>query len=189
MLKKPAFTLLELLVVMGVIAMMTGMGIYGLTRFQANTQVQTVTTDTLTLLRTVQNNAKNSISFATTPTANDICSSNNNCVADYYAVTFSSSDYQVFACQKSGSNITCPSQNNLNIQSVTYPDITFSYEGTGCNYIAFQRLSGDIIDVQGNPLWTESSNSLCSIKISNSYGDYRILEVNLTNNSVRDVSN
>jgi type II secretory pathway pseudopilin PulG len=174
---------------MGIIAMMTGMGIYGLTRFQANSQVQTVTNDTLTLLRTVQNNAKNSVSFATTPTSNDICSSNNNCSADYYAVYFSSSTYQVFACQKTGSNITCPAGNDLQLQAVKYPDITFSYEGTGCNYISFQRLTGDIIDVQGNPLWTESSNSLCTVKISNSYGDSRMLEVNLTNNSIRDVSN
>lgn len=188
MTRKRGFTLLELLVIMGIIAAITGMGIYGLSRFQANTQVQTAANDTITLLRTVQNDARNSVSFVDDSSLDpSICSSNGNCVPDYYGVNFDSQGYHVYGCLQSGSNIVCPSQNEIEIDGVSFPGITFSYIGTACGYISFERLTGDIKDVNGNPLWTVSSNSICTIRISNTFGDNKSIEVNLLTNAIRDV--
>jgi prepilin-type N-terminal cleavage/methylation domain-containing protein len=187
MTKFRAFSLVELLVVMGIIAMVSGLGIYGLIRFQANTRLQTKLGDINSVLSTIQNNSRNSTAFENNGNVDDrLCLNHiNKCVADYIAINFSSSDYEVFACQRSGEIISCPNNNKLeSFRSVVVPDISISYRGNSCEYIAFERLTVDIIDVTGNPVWQESEHESCEIVISNEFGDQRIIVIDLQTNSI-----
>lgn len=187
--KLKAFTLIELLVVMGIITMLFGLGAYGLTRFQANTRVQSSFNDVLSLLKTVQNNARNSVSFTNssgfTPS---ICSSTGSCVPDYYGIKFSGNQYTVYGCLKSGNNINCPAQNDLGYKQLNLTGINITFTGQQCDYIVFQRLTADIIDVTGSPTWAPSANTVCNIRISNTEGDSRTIEVNLNTNVIRDAT-
>lgn len=185
--KLKSFTLLELLVVMGIIAVLGGLGVTGLTRFQANTQVQTAFNDVFSILKTLQNSAENSIAFtnasAVTP---KYCSSLGPCVPDYYGIKFTTNTYTVYGCLISGNNIICSNQNMIQLGGLNLSSVVYSFSGSQCDYILFQRLTGDIIDVSGDPTWSITANSICTLRISNSFGDSRVIEINLTSNSIRD---
>lgn len=185
--KLKAFTLLELLIVMGIIALMSGLGIYGLVRFQANARLESSFNDVLTAIKSVQNMSKNSTAFNNQSAINPtICSSNGICVPDYYSISFSSSGYRVIGCLVSSSNIICPNENTIEERMVTVGGVNIEYTGQQCEYIAFQRLTSDIKDIVGSPTWSESGNSLCNIRLFNDYGDQRIIEIDILSNSIRD---
>ena len=189
--KLRSFTIIELLVVMGIIAVMSGLSIYGLVRFQASTQVETVFNDVYSLFNTIENNARNSVSFknasALTP---NICITNDptNCVPDYLGIKFDQDSYKVYACLKSGvNNIVCSPENEIEVQKATINGVSFDYRDTQCDYIVYERLSADMIDVEGSPNWLAKATENCTLVISDSYGDSRAIQINLVNNNIKDV--
>lgn len=176
--KQKAFTLIEILMVMGVIALIGAIGVYGLTRFRANIEVQTAFNDIFSLLKTLQNNARNSVS---------VNIGGNQFTPDYYSVKFENNNYTVYACNKSGPNIICPTNNALDTyRGIGIQNVTITYPAQQCEFIAFERLSGDIVDVRGGPNWDISGNTMCTILILNSVGDSRRIIVNLVNNTLED---
>jgi prepilin-type N-terminal cleavage/methylation domain-containing protein len=56
---KPAFTLLELLIVMGVSAFLMGLGAFGLMSFQAEVDLQNAYSNIISDLKFLQNKARN----------------------------------------------------------------------------------------------------------------------------------
>ena len=186
--KLKAFTLLELLIVMGIIALMSGLGIYGLVRFQANARLESSFNDVLTSLKSVQNMSKNSTAFNNQSAINPtICSSNGVCVPDYYGIRFNSTGYSIIGCLVSTTNIICPDENVIEERLVTIGGVSIEFSGQQCEYLVFQRLTSDIKDVIGSPTWSESGNSLCNLRLFNDYGDQRIIEINILTNSISDV--
>jgi type II secretory pathway pseudopilin PulG len=134
--KKAAYTLLELIVIMSVSGSLLGMGVVGLISYRSYTQLQNAYSDVVSIIRKQQNRANNSSSLA-------VLSGQ----APYlFALNFNNNNYSLYYCQQaSQNNVTClaDTSQGLNSQLANNNSEIVS----SCAGIGFLKLSADILSL------------------------------------------
>lgn len=177
--QKKAFTLVEMILAMGIIAFLIGMGSVALIRFRSVAKVERVHSDLISTLRTTQNSAENSkASFAKKDLFNLTISES---LPDYYMVYFENNNYSIYFCDKSGSGANCfPETQNLKSANLSGVDITV----TGCQGVAFERLTGNIVSIDSTGAVSETGS--CTIRIkATSLSSTRTIEVDFISNNIK----
>lgn len=175
---KKAFTLLEIMVVLGVIAFLFGLGTIALIRFRNYTQLTTSYNELVSSLKSLQNKAKNSV--ASSAISSDIP----NAVPDLYTLRVENNSYDFFDCMILSDRLNCSTLSQQ--ESVIMPSgVQLQIEG--CIGIAFERLTGNIDLVQTNgALFTADPTGSCTIRLTQtSLGDLRSIVVNADNDTLQ----
>ncbi|MFS8130892.1 MAG: Tfp pilus assembly protein FimT/FimU [Candidatus Dojkabacteria bacterium] len=168
---KKAFTLLEAIIAMGIMAVLLGFSTYALVQVKATIELQNSYSDIISALQTTQNRARNSVTKPGSSTT----------VPDYITVAFQPTTYNFQTCVKNGSRVTCtddtasakPSE-ILNVQI---------QPSNGCNTIGFARLTSDLVTVDSNGAL--NSTGSCTITIvHSSTGNSRVISIDLSSNNI-----
>lgn len=179
---KKAFSLIELIVVFGVLAVIMGLGISGLISFRNNLDLNSFYTDIQLAIKTAQNNARNSRDINDTSARQDAES------AEYYLLQFTivtsgskrnrTTNYDYFLSYlkdlNNGSLITeMPNQSISNLTSnyisFAFSENSSSLSATDCYNIGFKRLTGDIVFLRpGKKSTAEINTGTCTITITHS---------------------
>lgn len=139
---KSAFSLLELLIVMGVIASISMLGIFGLLNVQYSIELNNYYAQVDVFQNTVKNYAVNS--FATD-------SAGSKDASDYYAFQYIGNKFQNLFCDKTGvATIECNNIGTLELITPSFIDITFS--PIGCNFFVFEKFSSRIFTIENQNL-------------------------------------
>jgi prepilin-type N-terminal cleavage/methylation domain-containing protein len=168
--KIKAFTLIELIMVMAIIATLAIMGVYGLTRFRGFLELQTSYNDIVSIIKTIQNSARNSIQL------------NDGTTPEYYTISFTDNKYSLLSCN----NANCISvSSSTDIQIGSSPRVVVVNEN--CSNIAFGRLTGNIVSINISGSSIIDSSISCRFTIRNlDTLDERILLVDLAKNIIID---
>lgn len=182
-----AFTLIELIVAMGIAAVLTGLGVAGLNLFRQTIQFQQANLDFVSALRTVQNMARNSVSSQRLISQG---TSLPQAKVDGYAIFFTTSNYSIRYCIRQGgagnTQMNCSGVEQDNLKPREYADVQIFPANTNvCQGVFFERLTGDIRGMSqpiSNPLDTGS----CTILIDhiNNASLSRQLNIDITNNNI-----
>ncbi len=166
-------TLLELIIVMGILAAIMGLGVYGLIKFQGTVELQSVYSEFVANLKTLQNKAKNSINTSST----------NDKAPFIYAIIFDQNTYTFYSCDKATSSTL------LCVEDSSIPEVDTSSKGVlisnpGCNGMGFSRLTGDIVSINITNFTFNSVGQCNYTLLHNNSQLSNSITVNLTNNSI-----
>lgn len=170
---KKALTLLELVVVMGVIAVISAMSVFGLIRFRSVIELNNGYTDIVSLLKTTQNAARNVTSDGNPNSTN---------VPDLYSLKFENDKFSKTNCELFGERYTCISTET---QTTIAPAINFVTD-VNCTFIGFTPLTGEIVSLNSSGNVTDMQE--CNINIIHSVsGDVKELKVDLLSNTIQNI--
>lgn len=135
---KKAFTLLQLIVVMGISAGLLGAGIYGLTSYQRYLQLQSGYNDLVSIIKTQQNRAVNSVSLTALGGQ-----------APYiYALRIDNGNYTLYYCQNVAGSIVCTLDASLGqLSQLASNDLQVT---SNCSGVGFLKLSTDVVSLSAN---------------------------------------
>jgi type II secretory pathway pseudopilin PulG len=168
-----AITILESIIVMGIIAILLGISTYGLVQFRSTIELQNAYADVISALQTLQNRARNAVSVTNGTTTT---------IVDYTSMEFLSTSYDFQACTKAGTRATCRDEEST-ITPTEISNITFSI-ASECAVIGFARLTGDIVTIDTNGVITTEGN--CTIRlIHNQTSTAKELYIDLTSNNIK----
>lgn len=139
---KKAFSILELLIVMGVISSIAMLGIFGLLNVQYSIELNNYYAQLNVFQTTIKNYAVNS--FATNASG-----SKNS--ADYYAFQYSENKFQNLFCDKVGtSTIECNTIGTLELVTPSFIELTFN--PISCTFFAYEKFSSRVLAIENNGL-------------------------------------
>lgn len=183
-----AFSLLEMIIVLAVLAAIMGLGWSGLINFRSTAEMQNAYSEMVSVIKTEQNKAKNSVSSGSSGTT-----------PYFYALFFSNDKYYAFNCgdsrtpSLSTTNIRCTKDETVNFRLL--PSEIELVPDASCAGIGFTKLTGKFASFT-LPI-TESLETVtsfdtiynlsgqCNIKIRhNSISAERTIGINLDINSL-----
>ncbi len=168
---KKGFTLLEVLIAMGIMAVLLGTSTYALIQVKATIELQNSFSDIISAFQTTQNRARNSV---TKPGATVT-------VPDYVTVSFLPTTYKFQTCVKGTSRITC-TDDTASTKATEILNVTLQ-PSNGCTTIGFARLTSDIVSVDSNGI--TNSIGVCTITIvHNTTGNSRVISIDLSSNNI-----
>jgi prepilin-type N-terminal cleavage/methylation domain-containing protein len=184
---KQAFTLLELLVVMAIMATMAGLGIQGLIIFRQTVQFQQTESDIITSLNTVRNMARNGVASQELKLTGGGLS---NAVVDAYALHFVDGNYSIYRCRItrafSGDQASCTNLEKANLKGESLTEVNVvPVDAEKCSTLLFIRLSGDVQSLPGSLVGGPDDTGECVFTISHSLNDQlqRDISIDLVNNA------
>jgi|SRR6185369_7444421 len=168
---KKAFTLLEAIIAMGIMAVLLGFSTYALIQVKGTIELQNAYSDVISALQTTQNRARNSV---TKP-------GSTNSVPDYVTVAFSPTTYKFQTCLKNSTRITC-TDDTASAKATEILNVQIQ-PSNGCNTIGFARLTSDIVSVDGNGVITATGSCTLTI-VHSSTGNSRVISIDLSSNNI-----
>ncbi|MEP7103473.1 MAG: type II secretion system protein [Candidatus Dojkabacteria bacterium] len=166
-----AFTLLEAIIAMGIMAVLLGFSTYALTQVRSTIELQNAFSDVASALQVAQNRSRNSATKPGSP----------NVAQDYVTVAFRNTTYAFQTCIKGASRVTCV-DDTANAKAIEVLHSTIQ-PSVNCNTIGFSRLTGDIVTVDSNGV--VNSSGTCTIKISHTAtGNFKQISIDLTSNNI-----
>lgn len=185
-----AFSMLEIVLVLAVLAILMGLGWTGLINFRSTAETQNAYSELVSVIKTIQNRANNSVSSTST-----------GVIPDFYVLFFSQNKYYSFNCcynsscsrASASTTVRCTKDTTLSYRQLP-ADIRITPD-SNCAGIGFGKLNGkfttfslptgtnlDSINSFGS---TISQNGTCNITLShNLISSKRTIEFNLNNNSL-----
>lgn len=183
---KRAFTILELLIVMTVISVITGLGIWGLIMFRDNVDIESNYSSVHSYIQTVQNKSVNTTTTGFIPSEFDPRSDNFPSTPTYFGISFIEDTYNLYSCRDSTiDGITC----DVTEKNILKSNNVFN---TQCPFILFKtgRLSlssANIVDMTSQRATVSMNNSMesCELTIVKSSSNLKkTLYINFLENSV-----
>lgn len=182
-----AFSMLEIVLVLAVLAILMGIGWTGLINFRSTAEMQNAYSELVSVIKTVQNRANNSVS------------STSGLIPDFYVLVFSQNRYYSFNCcyndrciRTSPTNsLICTKDETINYR-VLPADIVITPDSQ-CRGMGFGRLTGKFISLAVPSIDSNttrfSSNiqetGICKVEISHTQiASKRDIEFNLNINSL-----
>jgi len=137
--QKSAFTLLELIIVMAIIVTLLGIGFSSLIGFRNTVQLQSVYSEFVENMKSLQNKARNS-------------SSVNGTAPFLYAIFIGSNlnTYTFGNCTKppaGATNFICNIDPKAAVVNIANTNVTFTAVNKSCQGLGFVRLPGDVISI------------------------------------------
>ncbi len=179
--RKKAFTLVEAMVVMGIMALVLSFGTVGVIRFRDYIELQNGFSDISTYIRTVQNMARNSVSYDNVGGV--------PVVPDYYSIFFTANDFSLLACNDTGviNRVNC-TQVTRDIQAPNFSKVGFSFGGDCGNrrLFGFERSTVDLMTYQGAV--NQSGNLSLTNGVKQSTGSCTIIVTHSRSNSSRNIT-
>ncbi len=182
-----AFSMLEIIIVLAVLAIIMGLGWSGLITFRSTAEMQNAYSELVSVIKSEQNKAKNSVS-----------SKSDGTTPYFYALFFANNKYYAFNCGDNNTpnniaqNVRCTKDTTV-IFRLLPVDIKLTPD-TGCAGLGFTRLSGRFasIALPANDLesiasfdTTYSYSGTCNIKITHSQlTTEKLIEINLNTSNV-----
>ncbi len=170
---KNAFTLIELMVVFGIIALTLGLSIFGLSRFRANVELNSSYTNVISLINESRNKATNAFGSSTGGTLQQ---------KDLFGINFQSTSVQPIECtaNSDGSVYSCLNSAS-GLISLSNMEITV----VGCSArFGFKRLSQDFIAL--DTVGSVQSTGTCSVEIRHLFtNEVKTITINLVENSYK----
>lgn len=164
-----AYTLIEIVIVMAIIALISGLSIVGIIRYKSSVEINATYTDIIASLKTQRNKAVNSVSY--NPDPENIVGFNSPA---FYALVFLNNKYEYYFCEEVGINnlVNCAKEENTSI----IPPANEIVISSTCQGIGFKHLTGDIVklNLQSNGsgnFETTPSPGKCIINITHSQVD------------------
>ncbi len=169
-----SFTLIELMVVMGIIAALLALGTLGLTNFRNTAELRNAYSDIVSIIQETQNKARNSVSIGSTG------SDGLPIVPDYYVIDIQANNYTLQSCNTTGgTNLVC---NNLAGRTKPSQFSLISYTGT-CDKIGFKRSSSDVVALNSSNAVINSG--ICTIEVRHSViSNILVIRVNMQDNTI-----
>lgn len=157
--KKPlkAFTLLELIVVMGIIVLSLGLTVIGITRFRYSIELQNGYSDIFSYIQNVENRSRNSVS---SEALYNSTGSYNESVPDYYVLHFQDDNFSLQACNLNGSRLICLSEEE-NVKAERFSSVTIA---STCEYVGVHKRDADIVRVDSQSFET-SDTGICTVVV------------------------
>lgn len=184
--KLPAFTFIEILLAGVIVMVLTGLGVAAMLGFRSSVLVDQASTDLLSALRSTQNMARNSVSSSKIAADMGWASyTKSQLQVDAYALEIRSDNYILHYClANAGSGkYNCSGVENTNIRTASLQEITLSKSATNCNYIVFERLTGNIVS-QVDAVDTYANTGNCSITLNyNGSSTQRVITVDFSQNN------
>ena len=143
--KNNGFTLLELLVVIGITVTAGALGIYGLITFRETAILKQAGNELFTNVESIRNKARNSVLSIAKSINNDPLEAK----VDAFAIVFEDGNYSSMYCDRSDStsiDYTCAyEKQNLKSEIFTTVDIgLFEESGYQCAGVLFEGVTGDL---------------------------------------------
>ncbi|BCX13862.1 MAG: hypothetical protein KatS3mg085_394 [Candidatus Dojkabacteria bacterium] len=176
---KKAFSLLEIIVVLGITAAVMSGGVLALIRFQDSAEFNRYFSDTVSLIKTTQNRSYNGVLSQTKSLA--LGGNALESVPEYYAIIIDENDDSIglYYCDETLTGIlSCFREQEILV--IDFPsDIQVS--STGCSGVGFKTLNPDIILINSNGTFT--TNGVCEITLTHTnLNRNNTLEFNADNN-------
>lgn len=151
MLHTKGFTLLELLVVMAITAVLTALGVYGMSFLRQTIVLEGAAQELVANLTKAQNLARNSV-LRQTDFQNLQQGVGSNPLDSFagYALVFSNSSYQLNYCSFVGSSkqtYDCQTVVSDTVKAAQYVDVVVSVTPVECSAIIFSRLEPNILNM------------------------------------------
>ncbi len=164
--KEKAFTIIEILAVMAIIAVISGLGIWGMTLFRQTAVIEQTLSNVVSSLRTAENRARNNISSQVLQVATeDVLSS----AVDGYAIFFDSSEnYSLRYCLKTETFTdvvyNCRGIEIAELKPKEFSDVIIGTVENDCLGVLFTRGAADYLKMS-NEIATPSNEDKCTISI------------------------
>jgi len=137
------FTLLEAVIVMAIIAIISGLGIYGIVRYRSTVELNSVYSELVTSIKKQRNKAINSVVYNP---SNQVGITFN--APDFYSLRFNlgTGTYDLYICNSVGSSklITCIEDGST--ETPILPKGT-RITASGCESIGFALITSDIVRI------------------------------------------
>lgn len=170
---KRAFTLLEAIIAMGIMAVLLGLSTVALIQVRGAIEIQNAYSDVVSAFQTTQNRARNSVTKPGSSTQ----------VPDYLSLSFSPTTYLFQTCIKSGTRATCTDDSGQSPKATAILNVQI-IPSNGCNRIAFARLTTDIVTIDSTGFITTTGT--CSIEIKHTAtGNSRQITIDLSSNNIK----
>ncbi|GAB4284864.1 MAG: hypothetical protein Kow0081_2290 [Candidatus Dojkabacteria bacterium] len=186
---KKAFTILELVVVLGVISVIIALGSYGIIIFRDSIRIDNAYNDLLSYIQNVQNLAINSSVYPFNAGSFDSSVDEPPTPPEYYAILFGENDFNLFSCSSGASgSLNC---NRIELNDLEEYNAKIS---AGCSAVVFRTSTIDIADAnvidQTNLTATlvfDDTLTECTIEVfDDSSGTRKDLTINFGNNSFNE---
>jgi len=180
-----AFSLLEMIIVLAILAILMGLGWSGLINFRSTAEMQNAYSELVSVIKSEQNKAKNSVSSTSTGTT-----------PYYYALFFANNKYYAFNCAKpsSSSGITrCTKDTTVTFRQLPAdikinPDSRcagLGFEILNGKFVAFTLANTGSLDTINSFDTVYESTGTCNIKIDHDLiSTEKTIEINLDINSI-----
>jgi len=184
-----AFSLLEMIIVLAVLAILMGLGWAGLINFRSTAEMQNAYSELVSVIKSEQNKAKNSVS-----------SKSDGTTPYFYTLFFANNKYYAFNCGDNNTpnniaqNVRCTKDTSVIFRQLP-TDIVVT-PSSGCAGLGFTRLSGRFasIALPANNLETISTfdttytfSGTCNITLSHTQiQTQKTIDINLNTNNVSD---
>lgn len=167
-----AFSILELLIVIGVVSSIVMLGVYGLLNVQYSIELNNYYAQLDVFQASIKNYAVNS--FAT-----DISSS--KIPADFYAFQYNENKFQNLFCDKTGiSTIECNTTGTLQLITPSFIELTFN--PSSCTIFAYEKFSSRIFTIENQNL---ISSGQCTISVKHkNLAQIKTITFDFENNSI-----
>jgi len=173
------FTLIEIVIVLGIITMITGLSILGIVRYKAAVELNSAYTDLISSIKSQRNKANNSVSYNPDPNSPSFDT------PSFYAIRFINNNYDLYVCQlfaPKSKSLTCLDE--LNAQPATFATgITLE---SNCPGIGFQSITTDLVKIDSNAFTSRGifeskpNPAICSLTLKHNQTDStKIININL----------
>lgn len=186
-----AFTLVEIIIAMGIGAMILAAGIGGFQTFRQTIQFQQGYLAVVSQLQTTQNMARNSVASrvvqsqrATDPIGAQV---------DGYALFFNPTNYNLNYCLYPTPNqtgpIDCSTIEVSNLKLAEYADVTVTASTGTCYGIFFARMTGNISAMNGLNATPNDTAADCLIQVRHSQNAalVRVIGINVRANNIYEI--
>jgi prepilin-type N-terminal cleavage/methylation domain-containing protein len=180
----PAFTLIELIAVLAIMAIVTGISLQAMLVFRQTVQFQQAESDFISALRTTQNRARNSVSSAALLAQGVPLI---EAGVDGYALFFRGNNYSMRYCTRvSAIRYDCLGVEQPNLKAGEFSDVgVISTDTNKCSGILFTRLNADILAL-GSEIGDTSNTGTCTVIINHAINPFlqRQIQIDLVNNNI-----
>ncbi|HLD03307.1 MAG TPA: prepilin-type N-terminal cleavage/methylation domain-containing protein [Candidatus Dojkabacteria bacterium] len=182
--KKTAFTLVELLVVMAIIGAMLAMGIYAMVQFRRTIQLQQATSQILGIIKETQNLAKNN-----TLEKNVVADANFDKYSFGYFLVFKDFNiYRALGQRLQGPGEVWRIRGSLpatGLKSDIFAEVQI--KPVNCYAVVFINLTGDIIIQQTAANVPQDIDTSCRLQIQHTQeaAIYKVIDINIINDTYK----
>jgi prepilin-type N-terminal cleavage/methylation domain-containing protein len=174
--QRKGFTLIEAIVAMGIMAVVLAFGTTGVVRFRNSVELVNGYSDMQSIIRTLQNRARNSTTTSVGNLENNV-----PIIPDYYGLKIEDSNYSVYECFENNTleSVNC-NETESDLKATKLSNILYHYN---CYIIGFRRASTEIISINDTGIINNIDSCVIDVLHKNSDSD-KSITINLEDNNI-----